>query len=129
MYRFLQHCLNRTPVLGVLMAVLFFRALIPQGFMLGQTDGGAMEMQFCSGATVLVDMDGSNGTDGHRNDSQTFEPGVCAFAASAPGDTPPVAPTLDLQLPRAVSAPAPSQTIFTVALHPKSRSARGPPAL
>lgn len=132
MYHFLQRCLNRTPLLGVLMAAIVFRALIPQGFMFGQADG-AVEMQFCSGATVLVDMDGAGASNsgGHGKDGngQAFQPGVCAFAAGLLGDALPVTRALDPQLPLVVIVPAAVQAIYGVAPHAQSRSARGPPSL
>jgi hypothetical protein len=84
MRRFLHRCLTRTPVIGLLMAALLFRALIPAGFMPAQGESGAIVMQLCSGfggKTVLVELedDGASTNPG----GQLFDHSPCGFAAAS----------------------------------------------
>ncbi len=88
MQRFLQRCLSRTPVLGLLMAALVFRALIPTGFM-PTHENGTLVMELCSGfgtKSVVVDLDDQESS---TSSSQLFEHSPCGFAAAALSAPPP----------------------------------------
>ncbi len=128
MNQFLHRCLSRTPVLGLLMAALVFRALIPSGFMPTQGENGRIMMELCSGfgtKTVVVDL----GDDAPTPGSQLFEHSPCGFTAAALA-APPVAPisfpvslTLFDQL---VVADTPVATAPSIQ---RTQSPRGPPLI
>lgn len=87
MHRFLQRCLARTPMLGLLMAALVFRALIPAGFMPAH-ENGTLVMELCSGfgtKSAVVDFD----DQGSTSSNQLFEHSPCGFAAAALSALPP----------------------------------------
>lgn len=124
MRRFLHRCLTRTPVLGLLMAALVFRALIPAGFMPTQDENGRMVMELCSGFTtksVIIDL------GEHKAGSELFERSHCGFTAAA----------LPLLTSAAVSFPVSlalheqvDVAIVPVAIAPlpwRAQSPRGPP--
>jgi hypothetical protein len=92
MQRFLQRCLARTPVLGLLMAALVFRALIPTGFM-PKHENGTLVMELCSGfgtKSVVVDL---GEQESSTSSSQLFDHSPCGFAAAALSAPPPEPPT------------------------------------
>ncbi len=142
MRRFLHLCLNRTPVVGLLMAALLFRALIPTGFMPTRADDGTIVMELCSGFTtksVVVHLEapadqashvGHVDSQGGGHDSShgdLFEHSPCGFAVAATAAGPP-------SLLSAV-VPIPSQSPLTElhaavqtppSIH-RSQTPRGPP--
>jgi hypothetical protein len=139
MRRFLHFCLERTPVIGVLMAALLFRALIPTGFMPMLGSDGTLVMQLCSGFTtksVVIHLDASAmhadhaahaaGNDSAPSHGDLFEHSPCGFAVAA--GAPPQA-ELPFITPRSAhTAPAvpglvgePQPTIV------RSQGPRGPP--
>jgi hypothetical protein len=92
MQAFLHRCLSRTPIIGLLMAAVLFRALIPAGFMPAQAENGAIVMQLCSGfSTKSVVVDLGPGSATHDN-SQLFDHSPCGFTAAAIA-APPTAPS------------------------------------
>jgi hypothetical protein len=101
MHAFLHRCLSRTPIIGLLMAALLFRALVPAGFMPAQAENGAIVMQLCSGfstKSVVVDFGQASAT--HDGGSQLFDHSPCGFTAASIAAPPPatlafVAGTLD----------------------------------
>lgn len=145
MRRFVHLCLNRTPIIGVLMAALLFRALIPTGFMPMLASDGTIVMELCSGFTtksVVVHLDDHAGhaahaghvghTDSHDDSHDSshgdlFEHSPCGFAVAATGAGPPavasaiapIAPQTPLAEFRAVTRTPPS-------IH-RSQTPRGPP--
>jgi hypothetical protein len=92
MHAFLHRCLSRTPIIGLLMAALLFRALVPAGFMPAQAENGEIVMQLCAGfgtKSVVVDL-GNNSAE-HGSGSALFDHTPCGFTAaglSAPPVTP-----------------------------------------
>lgn len=139
MRRFLHLCLDRTPVVGLLMAALLFRALIPTGFMPTRADDGTLVMELCSGfttKTVIVHLDdhathgspaGTPGDDHGPSHDDLFERSPCGFAVAATGAAPPATPAalvpvaLPPFLPEFAVAVRPAPTIL------RSQSPRGPP--
>ncbi|MEQ1581752.1 MAG: hypothetical protein ABL964_14270, partial [Steroidobacteraceae bacterium] len=90
MHAFLHRCLSRTPIIGLLMAALLFRALVPAGFMPAQAENGEIVMQLCSGfstKSVVVDLGTSGAT--HDSSTQLFDHSPCGFAAAAQAAPPP----------------------------------------
>lgn len=129
MHQFLHRCLTRTPVLGLLMAALVFRALIPAGFMPTQDENGRMVMELCAGFTtksVIVDL-GAGLDDAPTPGSALFEHSPCGFTAAAlsapPPDAPPVFASLAPEAPLP-AADVPVDAAYTV--H-RTQSPRGPP--
>lgn len=83
MHAFLHRCLTRTPIIGLLMAALLFRALVPAGFMPAQAANGEIVMQLCSGfstKSVVVDLGTESGT--HDSGSALFDHTPCGFTAA-----------------------------------------------
>jgi hypothetical protein len=142
MRRFLHLCLNRTPIIGVLMAALLFRALIPAGFMPMLASDGTIVMELCSGFTtksVVVNLAAPADSAGHvehavsegaRADAahgDLFENSPCGFAAAASAAGPPsllaaiapIAPQIPLAALHAAAETPPS--IY------RSQTPRGPP--
>ena len=133
MRRFLHLCLNRTPVVGLLMAALLFRALIPTGFMPTRADDGTLVMELCSGfttKTVVVHLDdhaGQSGTDHDPSHDDLFEHAPCGFAVAAAGAAPPATPAVLVPVASPIFLPE-----FAVAVRPapsilRSQSPRWPP--
>lgn len=142
MRRFLHLCLNRTPVIGLLMAALLFRALIPSGFMPTLASDGTIVMELCSGfttKTIVVNLDAPAGhanhaehavSEGNHTDAahgDLFEHSPCGFAVAATTAGPPAVPSTVVP----VSAPA-SLTEQPAALQTspsilRSQTPRGPP--
>lgn len=139
MRRFLHLCLERTPVIGLLMAALLFRALIPAGFMPMLSSDGTIVMELCSGFTtksVVVHLDAHADHAGHHTGAEEpaapshgdlFEHSPCGFAVAATGAPPPVAPSF----PDASSLASPVLETFAIgavlpSIH-RSQTPRGPP--
>jgi hypothetical protein len=125
MRAFLHRCLTRTPIIGLLMAAVLFRALIPAGFMPAQADSGEIVMQLCAGfdtKSVVVDLDGGATQHG----TQLFDHSPCGFTAAAAA--PPPAP-LALDAARSPdSASTERDTGFRIAPSPRrAHSPRAPP--
>lgn len=128
MHQFLHRCLTRTPVLGLLMAALVFRALIPAGFMPTQGEDGRIVMELCAGfdtKTVVVDLDEGAPTPG----SQLFEHSPCGFTSAALPALPiePISFPLSLSLheqPAVADIP-----VATAPSHYRTQSPRGPPLI
>ena len=92
MHAFLHRCLSRTPIIGLLMAALLFRALVPAGFMPAQAEDGRIVMQLCAGfgtKSVVVHL-GESGAS-HDNGSELFDHAPCGFTAAAIAAPPPAA--------------------------------------
>jgi hypothetical protein len=127
MHAFLHRCLSRTPIIGLLMAALLFRALVPAGFMPAQAEDGRIVMQMCSGfstKSVVVDL----GTDSanHDSGSQLFDHSPCGFTASGLVPTPaiaqfPVTTPLDT-----LATSAGTQSIVIASIR-RAHSPRAPP--
>lgn len=83
MHAAIHRFIARFPVLGLLMAALVFRALIPAGFMPMQSANGEIVMQLCSGfesKAVSVSLD----DEGTPNQQSTFlDSSHCGFSASS----------------------------------------------
>lgn len=131
MYRFLHRCLTHTPVLGLLIAALVFRALIPMGFMPTQGENGHLVMELCAGfgtKSVVVDL-GDDAAPSSDAGAELFERSVCGFAVAAltvPPATQPAFPAiLALQSPVAL---APVTAITTPSIL-KAESPRAPPLI
>jgi hypothetical protein len=108
MHAFLHRCLSRTPIIGLLMAALLFRALVPAGFMPAQAENGEIVMQLCSGfGTKSVVVDLGTGSATHDGGSQLFDHSPCGFAAAA------------------VAAPPPADFAFAVGSTPDALTTRG----
>jgi hypothetical protein len=141
MRRFLQVCLDRTPLIGALMAALLFRALIPTGFMPTLGSDGTLVMELCSGFTtksVVVHLGtpatqgvhaghGHAGGDTDPAPADAFEHSPCGFAVAVFAAPPPAMLSL-----RAPALPAAPRTAFVkvVQFPPsilRSQSPRGPP--
>jgi Protein of unknown function (DUF2946) len=108
MHAFLHRCLSRTPIIGLLMAALLFRALVPAGFMPAQAENGEIVMQLCSGfgtKSVVVDM--GTGSATHDSGSLRFDHSPCGFTAAA------------------IAAPLPADVAFAVSSTPASLTTRG----
>ena len=142
MRRFLHLCLDRTPVIGLLMAALLFRALIPAGFMPTVASDGTIVMELCAGfttKTVVVHLDaqadqadhadpaGNEGSHPDAAHADLFEQSPCGFAVAGTAAAPPsrlaeVAP---------FSPQAPPTAFHVVAQTPpsihRSQTPRGPP--
>ena len=145
MRRFLHLCLNRTPVIGLLMAALLFRALIPAGFMPTLGSDGTIVMELCSGfttKTVVVHLDGhaesaspvdhAGHADSHdaghdSSHGDPFEHSPCGFAVAATSAGPPAVPAVLVP----VSAPSPlTEQPADLQTSPsilRSQTPRGPP--
>jgi len=142
MRRFLHLCLDRTPVIGVLMAALLFRALIPAGFMPTVASDGTIAMELCAGfttKTVVVHLDAqadhaahaghdTSGDGGHDSSHvDMFERSPCGFAvatfAAPPPAMQPALPPVPSQ--SSVAAFAPSSHSLPSIL--RSQAPRGPP--
>lgn len=124
MHRFLKRCLSRTPVLGLLMAALVFRALIPTGFMPGH-ENGKLVMELCSGfgtKSVVVDLGDKQFS---HSSARLFDHSPCGFAAGALPAPPPAVTTFpvtaDLHFVAAVADAFPQ-------LAPSPRRAHAPRA-
>lgn len=145
MRRFLHLCLNRTPVIGLLMAALLFRALIPAGFMPTLASDGTIIMELCSGfttKTVVVHLDGRAESANHvdhagyadshdaSHDSShgdLFKHSPCGFAVAATAAGPPdlrpaIAPVFRLTLLSVLR----TTTRTPPSIH-RSQTPRGPP--
>lgn len=142
MRRFLHLCLNRTPVLGLLVAALLFRALIPTGFMPTVTSDGTIVMELCSGfttKTVVVHLDadsdaashaehaGSNDVPPAATHGDLFDQSPCGFAVAATAAGPPdmrpaIAPVSQLTLLSVLR----TTTRTPPSIH-RSQTPRGPP--
>ncbi len=91
MHAFLHRCLSRTPIIGLLMAALLFRALVPAGFMPAHAENGEIVMQLCSGfSTKSVVVDLGPGSATHDSGSALFDHTPCGFTAAGLS-APPVA--------------------------------------
>jgi hypothetical protein len=145
MRRFLHLCLNRTPVIGLLMAALLFRALIPAGFMPTLASDGTIVMELCSGfttKTVVVHLDGHADTASHGDHAgyadshdaghdsshgDLFEHSPCGFAVAATSAGLPAVPAALVP----VSAPSPlNEQPAALQTSPsilRSQTPRGPP--
>ncbi|MEQ1580571.1 MAG: hypothetical protein ABL964_08265 [Steroidobacteraceae bacterium] len=148
MRRFLHLCLNRTPIIGVLMAALLFRALIPTGFMPMLTNDGTIVMELCSGFTsksVVVHLDDSAGPSAHaghaghvgqmdsHDDGQDsshgdlFEHAPCGFAVAATSAGPPAVPAAVAPVsPQNPLAEMQTAVRTSPSIH-RSQTPRGPP--
>jgi len=107
MHAFLHRCLSRTPIIGLLMAALLFRALVPAGFMPAHAENGEIVMQLCSGFStkaVVVDLGTGSGT---HDSNQLFEHSPCGFTAAG------------------ISAPPPSVAVFAATSTPDSLPTHG----
>jgi len=83
MHAFLHRCLSRTPIIGLLMAALLFRALVPAGFMPAPAANGEIVMQLCSGfSTKSVVVDLGSGSVSHDSGSTLFDHTPCGFTAA-----------------------------------------------
>jgi len=108
MHAFLHRCLSRTPIIGLLMAALLFRALVPAGFMPAQAENGAIVMQLCAGfGTKSVVVDLGDGAATHDGANQLFDHSPCGFAATA------------------AAAPPPADVAFAASSTPASLTTRG----
>jgi hypothetical protein len=108
MHSFLHRCLSRTPIIGLLMAALLFRALVPAGFMPAQAENGEIVMQLCSGfstKSVVVDM--GTGSATHDGSRALFDHTPCGFTAAG------------------MAAPPPSVVVFAATSTPAALTARG----
>jgi hypothetical protein len=142
MRRFLHLCLNRTPVLGLLMAALLFRALIPTGFMPTRADDGTIVMELCSGfttKTVVVHLDeaaehaghvghvGGHAGDHDSSHGDLFEHSPCGFAVAATSAGPPAALAAVVPVSPQSSLTAPHAAVQTPPTIHRSQTPRGPP--
>lgn len=145
MRRFLHLCLDRTPVIGLLMAALLFRALIPAGVMPDPVaSDGTIVMELCqvpasqrrrSWSTSMrrptqadhADPAGDEGSHPDAAHADLFEQSPCGFAVAGTAAAPPsrlaeVAP---------FSPQAPPTAFHVVAQTPpsihRSQTPRGPP--
>jgi hypothetical protein len=142
MRRFLHLCLDRTPVIGLLMAALLFRALIPAGFMPTVASDGTIVMELCAGfttKTVVVHLDaqadhadhvdpaGNEGSHPDAAHGDLFEQSLCGFAVAGTAAAPPS--RLAEVVPFSPQAAPP--TFHVVAQTPpsihRSQTPRGPP--
>jgi len=97
---------SRTVLWLLLAAALFMRAFLPQGYMPGQTESGAITVLVCgSGHVVQI----PTGKDQAPEESDRAEP-PCAFAGLG---TPALPPPLHTDL----AAPAPAEPAFAHAGH------------
>jgi len=127
MHAFLHRCLTRTPILGLLMAAVLFRALIPAGFMPTQAESGEIVMQLCSGfetRSVVVDL-GSR--DAGHDASQLFDHSPCGFTASAMAAPPPFVSGLALATRADSVAPTAGASLPAAPPLDRAHSPRAPP--
>ncbi len=83
-----RHRSLREATLAWVVPVLLFRALIPAGFMPGQTAAGALTVELCSGMGYQQSVVHYTG-DGHPVPERGGSHDPCPFAASAGGAPPP----------------------------------------
>lgn len=128
MYVFLHRCLSRTPIIGVLMAVLLFRALIPAGFMPAQAENGEIVMQLCAGfGTKSVVVDFGPGHASQDPGAQLFDHSPCGFAAAAVSAPPPTPLTLSTSATAdSLANPSDTGSVITPVLQ-RAHSPRAPP--
>lgn len=127
MHAFLHRCLSRSPIIGLLMAALLFRALVPAGFMPAQAENGEIVMQLCSGfGTKSVVVDLGNGSATHDSGSQLFEHSPCGFAAAAMVAPPPSIADFATAAPDSLTTRGHPGSV-TVASITRAHSPRAPP--
>lgn len=128
MHAFLHRCLSRTPIIGLLMAALLFRALVPAGFMPAQAENGEIVMQLCSGfgtKSVVVDMGASGAT--HDSGSQLFDHSPCGFTAAAMAAPPPAAAAFAaISTPDSLATRADAPSVISPSIV-RAHSPRAPP--
>ncbi len=130
MRHFLHRCLTRTPIIGLLMAALLFRALVPAGFMPVQGETGSIVMQLCSGLgakPVIVDLDHTGAKQ--NSGSQLFDHSPCGFAASALSAPPTVFSTFTAAVALQSIAIAGEPAAVTPPAITRAQSPRGPPLI
>ncbi len=145
MRRFLHLCLNRTPIVGLLMAALLFRALIPTGFMPTRADDGTIVMELCSGFTtksVVVHLDGSTESASHADHAghadshdaghdsshgDLFEHSPCGFAVAATAAGPPALLSAVVPIPSQSPLTELHAAVQTPPSIHRSQTPRGPP--
>jgi len=130
MQQFLHRCLNRTPIIGLLMAALLFRALIPTGFMPTAGENGSLVMQLCSGMTtksVVVDLGLSS--DEAPAPTHLIDSSPCGFAVTGHSAAPPSLPVFAAAGSpdsHAVAGNVASRVPASIA---RAQSPRGPPLI
>ena len=128
MQTFLHRCLTRTPLLGLLMAAVVFRALIPVGFMAAPNAQGVIVMQLCSGfgsQSVTVDL-GDNGAM-NDPDRRLFDHSPCGFAAATLSAPSPAAASLAFAGPAESPDVIPNLTNVVSPSIARAQSPRAPP--